>query len=258
MTDMNLFSQDDQSNAEQVPDNIDYAAELVGEGKRYKDIAALAKGKVDGDAFIGRLQAELKVLRSQLQGEQKIDAFLDQVKNLNKPAASAQSNLDNQASENAGNQNINTNNTNQNASSISLQDVESLLEKRERVRTEAQNFNYAVEKVKEAYGADYKATLATITQTLGATPEFMNDLAKTQPQAFLKLVGVTGASGKATPLPNGNVRSNGLSASNASGEKNAAYYSELRKKIGNDAYYSRDIQNEIHRQALKLGEAFFN
>lgn len=253
MTDLNLFSGDQTTPA--PAENVDYEAELIGEGKRYKDVKVAAKALVDKDQYIARLERENEAARSALKGEQKIDDLLTQLKSVKAPVVSPPSNLDNQPGEPAGNQNANPNpNT---PPQLSMTDVEALLEKKELQKARTNNFNYSVEKVKEAFGADYKATLATVTQNLGVEPDFLNNLAATQPQVFLKLVGADNVVRNSSVTPPSTVRTAGLGAGGTSDGKNAAYYSKLRKQVGDAEYFSPKIQNELHRNAQRLGEAFF-
>lgn len=252
MTELNLFSEN-QETPENI-ENIDYEAQLIGEGKRYKDVKVAAKALVDKDQYIARLERENEAARSALKGEQKIDDLLTQLKSVKAPVVSPPSNEGNQPSEPAGNQNANPNpNT---PPPLSLTDVEALLEKKELQKARTNNFTYSVEKVKEAFGADYKATLASITQNLGVEPDFLNNLAATQPQVFLKLVGADNVVRNSSVTPPSTVRTAGL-GTGSSNEKNAAYYSKLRKQLGDAAYFDKKIQNELHRNAQRLGEAFF-
>lgn len=235
-----------------IDDNVDYAAELIGEGKKYKDNQAAAKSLLYKDQHIARLEAEAAALRNAVKGEQKIDAFLDQLKTYKAPVAGDQSNVGTPPMGNDSNQPSNQ------KAPLSIAEVEALLEQKERSKTESQNYALAVAAAKQAFGADYVQVLAAKAQELGVAPNYLNDLAKTQPNLFIKLVGAEQTNKGGPGLPNPSVNTAGLIARAPSGEKTQKYYSELRKKIGDAMFFKPDVQGEMHRQAQKLGPAFFD
>lgn len=94
MTD-NVFEADQTTNAEQTSveatqtDNT-FISELVGDGKKFKDIDALAKGKLEADKFIEHLQQEMSELRSELSSKATTEEILKSLKkedNTNSPNA---------------------------------------------------------------------------------------------------------------------------------------------------------------------------
>src|SRR5688500_13285080 len=66
MTDANLFKTPENDGPDPVDEDKDGEAELVGEGKKFKDHKSLAKGKAESDAFISHLQKELAEMREEL------------------------------------------------------------------------------------------------------------------------------------------------------------------------------------------------
>jgi len=58
-------------------------AQLVGEGKKFTDNEALAKGKVEADLHIQKLQEENATLRSQTEKASTVDQVLEQIKAMN-------------------------------------------------------------------------------------------------------------------------------------------------------------------------------
>lgn len=71
--------------------------QLVGEGKKFKDAEALAKGKVESDSFIEQLKNENAGLRKELEERLKISEALDEIKRRaqgNQPQDDKQPKLD--------------------------------------------------------------------------------------------------------------------------------------------------------------------
>ncbi len=64
MTADTLFDQDNKdTKSNETQDTGGQELDLVGEGKRYKSVEELAKGKIEGDKFIAKLEDELQELR---------------------------------------------------------------------------------------------------------------------------------------------------------------------------------------------------
>jgi hypothetical protein len=242
---MSIFA--DQANP-LIDPNKDYAEELLGEGKRYKTAAELARGKVEADLFIKKLTDELAELRASLKGEEKLQELMDRLAQ----AQSAQS----------GNANSSVNQTNEsapNVNTLSLDDVQKLLEERERKSAEAANLREASRKVQEVYGANAGLVVEQKAASLGMTKAQLEALAKSNPTAFLKIVDADKA-----PNPVSAPRSsvNPAALKDASGNvKNDKYYAELRRKLvsegrGSD-FYKPEIQREMFRMAKELGEDFY-
>lgn len=245
-----LFGSDTKVETPAIDPNANYADQLIGEGKKYKDVEAAAKANVYKDAHIQRLEQETAAMRSQLKGEQKLDDFLDKLAK-SQPAPGQTSTPDTTPAESQPNA------QNQKAA-LTAADVVELFETREQKKLEEANLNAVVLKVKEIYGANYKTVLSQKAEELGASQEDLMVLAKTQPAAFLKLVDATGSApdvGNAAPQSSVNTRGLGKTVT---GERDYAYYQNLRKQIGDRAYMRSDIQKQVHDDATRLGDAFFS
>lgn len=236
-----------------IDPNKDWMAEYVGEGKKFKDAADLAKGKAHSDAFIFRLQKEMDGLRQELNTRIKLEEFMDRMNSQNSSGA-------NQATQTAGT----GNQTDGTASSAtSTPDIEKLIEERlaakEAELRERQNLDIARQKLQETLGQDYQSELESRTQALGLTKDFVANLAKTQPKALFALLGIDAQQSRRTDdlfAPKGSVNTSALNQGQTS-EKTWSYYEKLRRQ--NPAtYWSSQVQSEIHRQAAKLGERFYS
>ena len=245
----------DQADVEDHSDQgeQDYAAELIGEGKKYKDQQAAAKALIEKDRFIERLKAEAAEARASLQGEAKMDAFLEKLRaaqNLGTASTSA-----NQQGEPSTSQN-NTNNETP-SKALTVDEVQKLLDERERSTAEQRNLNESIQKVKEAFGANYKVVMTQKAEELGMSQDYLYNLAKTQPKAFAKLVEAdVPQQGRAAPPPNS--MNTATFQGKRTGEKNSAYYANLRKQVGDAKFFQPSIQNQLHKDAQRLGEAFFS
>jgi len=251
-----LFSdQENTTNTDQVDESKDYAAELIGEGKRYKDLSTAAKALVDKDMFIERLKAEAAEARAALKGEQKMDDFLEKLKQAQNLTNGSQSNQHNNAGED-GSAQQNSNN-NPNTKPLSIEEVQELLERREKEKAEQANLQLAVSKVKETFGANYSQVMKQKAEELGMSPEYLTNLAKVQPKAFLKLVEADSAPNNRANAPNSSVNSAAMSGKKT-GERTNEYYRSLRKQIGDAEFFKPKVQNQLHSDMLRLREAFFN
>lgn len=62
------------------PEPKDLLSELVGEGKKYKTPEELARGRIEADVHIARLESEAKALREQVAKAKSIEDVLEAVK----------------------------------------------------------------------------------------------------------------------------------------------------------------------------------
>lgn len=247
MTDNPLFS--DQGNTQTAPDQVTVES-LVGEGKKYKDLPALVKAVLDKDQFIEQIKGENAELRGLVKGEAALEAFLTKIQPKAPPADATNSGTPPSQSE--ANQMQNNNN---NQKSLSLEDVQKLLDDQRSKDRENANLAYAAEQARLAFGANAPAVLKAKAQELGMTEDELTLIAKTKPQAFLKLVEAK-PQANSGPAPRSSVNT----AATATGQvnvKNNAYYQKLRKEIGNDAFFKPAVQNEMFRNAKELGDAFY-
>lgn len=250
---------DEQTNAlNNANTNVNPLEELVGEGKKFKTPEDLARGKLEADAFIKRLEGELQGLRNELNTRQTLEQLMD------KMAANGGSNADssNQLTSNQ------TSNNGDGTKSFTEDDVmrivESKLSEAEKIRVQNNNLSLVRNALTERYGNDFVSKLKESAQHLGVDETFLQEMAKNQPKAFLKLIASEEASGGSptnstnnslfiTP-PNGqNLRSD----FKPSAGRTKSYYDQLKAKSASE-YWSPAVQNQMHKDALSLGEKFFD
>ncbi len=240
-------------NKEPVIDpNKDYSTELVGEGKKFKDIPALARSKVEGDFFVGKLQNENKELRDELQKRLTLEEVMTKLAQTkaesnkevitplegNQPQALTKEQLEAFIAEKVGK---------------SIQETRAEAEAR-------QNFEHVKAELKKAWGLDFQGRLEAKASELGLGKEWLTQLAGQKPTAFLTLVGVSGTkpSGSNSAF---DITPSGVSAASIGdgnrGEKTQKYYNQLKLSDPNK-YFSKSTQKEMYDQAMKLGEAYFD
>lgn len=245
---------DDQSNIDNTPDQegVDYSTELIGEGKKYRDQQAAAKALLEKDRFIERLKAENAEARAALRGEAKMDEFLEKLR------AAQNSGTASTSAHQQGETSTNQNQNNQTPpKALSIDEVQNLLNERDRAAAEAANLASVTQKLREAYGANYKANMSAKAEELGMSQDSLLNLAKTQPRAFLKLVEADQVQQSRGIPPNTSINT-AATQRKAGNEKNNEYYRALRKQIGDAEFFKPSVQNQLHKDAQRLGEAFYN
>ena len=246
MTQDNLFSSEFT-----VDPDKNYLEDLVGEGKKFKDERELARAKVESDAFIARLQAETKGLREDLSKRASIEDFLDQMKSMNEPPR-----------EPAPTNHADTDDD-QRRSGPSAEDLEQLIEQkvsqREKTRTAQENLNLVRSEMQKAWGEEYSSRLASKAKELGLGEEFLNNLARQQPKAFLKLVDVTGQAQRPESFNprDTSVDSAKFSQNNTQSGETYSHFQKMRRDNPKE-YWSPRTQNQIWKLAKENPEKFFD
>lgn len=220
-----------------APANLDTFDALVGEGKKYSDPNALAKAKTHADAHISTLESELNELRAELRARTSVEEIISKMKpNSETPP-------------------------NEGREPNSIPNVEGLVQKElDRIRAKESadsNLEKTRKGLKERFGDDYNKNLEAAASTLQVTPAFLKQLATTSPEAVFRLLdSVKTAPAPVRPVapPQGGV--NAAVTVGADSIKNNAYYSKLRREDPN-TYFSRRVQKEMHDQAMRQGEAFY-
>jgi hypothetical protein len=244
MTD--LFNAPDQEIV--IDPTKDYLPELVGDDKKFKTPTDLARAKVEADAFIERLKRENALARKELEDKMSMKQFMDNLNSkLTSKPAEQNSPVTNQNEPDAATQIINK--------GISEEDIVKILESRERAKQEQQNIMKATEAVKKAFGANYVQVLEQKAQELGVAKAFLEDVAKSNVSAFLKVVGAEQpADNNAQVFPKGSVSHPNTPAQVG---KSAKDFEKLRRENFREWLTPR-VQNEIYEQMMKQGESFYS
>lgn len=236
----------------------DYWEELTGPGKKfdrtkYADEKALyqaiARGKYEADATVDSRNRENEQLRKdylQLDAEYKagpkLQEMIDQM---------LQKRLDNDRTKD---QQVND------KPELDLTKVDAIFDdkfnKREQLRRENENWRTVENKLKERWGSNYPNILRQQVEELGETPEFVNNLAKRNPQLFLRTFGLDREPVKETfeaPLPN---RMRNDSFAPQGGVKRTWTYYQKLKKDNPRQYLHPKTQDQMQKDAIAYGEDF--
>jgi hypothetical protein len=242
----------------EVDPNKKYYDELVGEDKKFKTNEDLAKAKAESDRFIQQLQGELAGIRQELSTRQTLEELMTKVGSQRVPENTP-----------GNNQNPNGDDDGKNVKAFSEEDIARLVEDRltkaERARVHNSNLETVKQTLMESFGSDYVTHLKAKAAELGVSEEYLNSMAKETPKAFLKLVEVDAtkratpsAPGLFTPPSGANIRSTDQSKGfSPTGIPKMSYYENI-KRTDPAKYWSAAVQNKMHKDAIALGEAFFD
>jgi len=234
-----VFASDHNSEA---PPAVNPVEALVGDGKKFKTVEDLARGKLESDAFIKRLTDEAAELRAELAKKNDADAQLAALREEMQTLRTA-------------NPQPSRENTNP---ALTIDSVKALVNESitqaERNRTVHQNVTTANDAMVKHFGSLENAASAVKAKAteVGMTVEALRDIAARSPTAFTKIMGVEMQISSNEPL-------NPASATREVVNKPAGdpikgtkpYYEKMRKETPNQ-YWSPAIQQEIF-QATKAG-----
>lgn len=229
-----------------VQTNESYVNQLVGEGKKFKDLEALARGKVEADRHIGEITKTLDELRAELAKQDYAKSLLEQMSKGSETVAE-------QPTPNTPSSS-NTENTTQSAS-----DIESLVEKviteKERNRTVSQNLTIVGEEMEKQYGDKAGQILKAKSIELGVSVERLKEIAAESPTAFFQMVGVNAKAKPTAPVATqSSIRSEGFNSN--SQDRDFDYYQKIRKE-NRSLYYSPKVQNMMIQDRQRLGDKFY-
>lgn len=232
-----------------IDPNKDYLAELVGENKKYKDPAELAKSKMYADHHIATLEREkqelledYKTLRQEFNSRAKIEELLDQMKNMNPPDAA------------------HTPQQPEDRPSFDPEQLKSFFKQsyaeETRAERERANFNQVQAKLREAYGNEYQRQLTQQLNEIGLSDEDAVALAKKSPSAFYRQFGLDKkpeAENFQAP-PRSDRRGDSFVPQGAQ-KRTWSYYQNL-KKTNPELYWDPKTQVQKDKDYQTLGKEF--
>jgi len=224
-----------------------YIEQLVGEGKKFKDVESLAKGKLEADKHISEITQTLAELREEVAKQDYAKDLLAKLQNKGTDSGTVNSAMDN----NTGNSD--TGNTNQNASIETL--VEQAITKKEQTRTLEQNIAIANEAVVAQFGDKSAEVVKAKAVELGMSVDRLKEMAAESPTAFLQLIGVKAMKRTDSVTSKSSVRTEAFSSTST--DRTFQYYQNMRKE-NKSLYYSPKIQRTLIEDRMRLGEKFYN
>ena len=222
-------------------------AELVGEGKKFKTVDDLAKGKLEADKFIEKLTVENKALREALDSEGSPDEVLRRINELLQSKATGSGNA------------ASTTSNQPTSAPLSEEKVLELLSRERQQEKLKENVNRFNSTVNKAFGEKTGEVIAARLDELGMEQDIFRDLAARNPSAALRILGVkdSGVPGSSSMDSSVNTEAFFGEAGKGNGEvQNFAYFQKLRRELGL-AYYEPHIQTKVFEQRKKLGDAFW-
>lgn len=243
-----------------IEEGVNYFEQLVGEGKRYKDPVAAGRALIEKDAFIERLKAEAHEARQELQKRMQLETLVATIaentsRATNVPVNPGVSTGSNHSAEES--QNGLTHDSVQRL-------VSEQIAQQEARRQQTQNLAHVKAELQKTMGSDYAVKLAARASELGVSREYLNELAAKSPAVLLALVTPQSSSNTVSsitpPKSSSNPVNNGAALSRATtinGTPTKAYYDNL-KATNPKAYWSTATQSQMHKDAIKLGQSFFN
>jgi hypothetical protein len=220
------------------PVNNDVIADtLIGEGKKYKSADDLAKGYVNAETHIHELRRDLAALRAQKE--------LEEANKQNPPQTPSEPPVIKTPTEDPVQ-----------APKVSDEDWRTRFREEFASVTEEQkhrnNLEAVATEMKTLYGDKANERVLAKANELGVTAEYLKDMAARTPNGFRSIMGM-GAGSTSTPGASSEYRPQVDAGGN---KRNFAYYEELRK-TSPSKYFSREVQQELFRQAKALGDAFY-
>jgi hypothetical protein len=244
-----IFAED---NVPVIDPTKNYLEEFVGEGKKFKDAAALARAKAESDTFIERIKRENEEMRRELQKATTAEEILKKIQEASSVRTTEQYQSSNQSDDG----------TSSSPKPLSQEELDKIIEQKIRTReAESQadrNYRQVVEAMSKAWGEhNLSNELERKARELGYTKEQLKQIAVTSPNAFLKLVDISGNT--QTNTPQRVAQSSVNTMSNSGGPvRNWAYYQAKRKEMGTGKYYADvALQNELAKQRMQLGDDFY-
>lgn len=223
----------------------DLLSELVGEGKKFKTVEDLARGKLEADSFIQRITQENKALREAMDNDTP-DVVLAKINGL----------LSTRGSENTANQQAS--NQSQSKEPSLEEKVLTLLNSREMEQNRKKNVETFNQTVNRAFGDKTADVVATRLTELDMDPQLFNTMVEKNPQAALKVLGLKEPAPSQSTLQGSAVNTEAYFGNdNKGGEKqNFAYFNKLRREL-KEGYYTPEVQKQVFEARKKLGEDFW-
>lgn len=240
---MSLFDNNPQTPV--VDENTDFLAALVGEGKKFKDVSDLAKGKAEADAYIERLKAENAGVREELTKRDRLQELIDRLEPKSQPPQQQQEH----------NQKPNAENPEAFDPSKLNEIVEKMLSERDKRSAAEKNIEAVMLALSQKLGPQYREKLVAKSRELGVSPEWMTSVAEQSPNAFYNLIGLNAPQSREGFTPPAGGRQSSFEPANPNRDKK--YYDALKARNSAE-YWSPTVQNQMHKDALAQGEKFFS
>jgi hypothetical protein len=215
------------------------ADDLVGEGKKFENVDALANGKEYADRHITNLEQEAQRMRDRIESLESQGNLVEELKaemsKTPEPVVPAEANPPSSEPQVTNEMDLQA-----------LIDQRINADKQEAAATA--NIAAVTNAMVEKYGENWDAEARRVGAENDLSLEDVNAMVATKPKLFLKLAGLDGV----TPVVNqpsgvnGTVNTEAMVTANANKPKDKAYYKALQKEMGDTKFFGdARIQNEI-------------
>ena len=243
-------TQSEQVSSFEEPTSPSVLGDLVGEGRKFNDVEALAKGKVEADRFIEQMKQENAALKSDLEKQAYKIGVTTKMEEM---ASATPTELSDPYNNNNGGTS-NTANTQPMSSEANIESlVEQTLKKRELESAAKNNIAIVESELERAYGTEASSAVQQKAAELGLPLSELQGMAAKSPSAFMQLMGR--AAPQTSPMVQGSIRTEG-STMQASSEKDFGYYQKLRRE-NSSLYYKPSTQRAMMADADRLGDRFY-
>tara|TARA_R110002012_G_scaffold319825_1_gene541483 strand:+ start:12174 stop:12884 length:711 start_codon:yes stop_codon:yes gene_type:complete len=211
--------------------------QLVGEGKKFKTVEDLAKGKAEADTLIEEMKAKAEDYKEQDYAKQLLEKM--ESKTTVPPVQTPEPNK--------GPNDVTP-------PQVAPEDIESLVNKTLLAREHQSKLEANIASVNvvldKEYGTEAEAKVLEVASNLGMSKDNLQKLAAESPDAFLQLMG---KKREASPtIPSSEVNTSNLNPN----QRDFAYYNKLRKESPK-SFSSPSIQRQMMEDKAKLGDKFF-
>jgi hypothetical protein len=219
---------------------------LVGEGKKFKSVEELAKGKLESDRFIEELKRQVAGQQEELKKRLYQEELLASLQ-----AKAAAGNASEAGKETTSTTEVATKTPPGEADIASL--IEKTITERERKATATQNIAVVERQLSEAFGTEAQKVVKEKAEELGLSLARMQEIAAESPNAFLSLVGQKPSA--ALTIKDGSVRTETIGTT--SGARDWAFYQKMRRE-NPKGYFTPAVQQQLMKDKLALGSKFGN
>jgi len=251
----NPSTDSDNQNQDNTNPESDPVSQLVGEGKKFKTVEDLARGKQESDNFIQSLQQQVTELREELNKQDFAKDLLEKVKNN-------MNNKENEPHDKEKAEEVQTSTSNSKVDEGNLEKmIRDLMTEEEKKKTAQNNLKTVQSKLQETYGENAKRELQNKANELGMSADDLQDVAVRSPQAFFRLVGMdstdntSNSNSQTAPIPGD--KNSAAYQSNQTGRevRDWNYYENLRK-TDRKRYFDPKTQRQMMEDKKRLGDKF--
>ena len=239
---------DDTEDQIVVDPNKNYLEELVGEGKKFKTVEDLAKGKFYADQTV-------EIMKKR-QDELRADYLKEREQNITR--AQLEEVIDRLSKKQLASSEQPQANEEKMTPAYDPAQLESLVasnyQKMKAQEREENNYNSVKEKLTERYGTEYKTVLTKQMADLGLSAEEVDSMARKNPNVFIKAFGLDQAKNQDTFQPPMKSSIQGF-APTGNKQRTWSWYQDLKKNQPK-VYHDQRTQQQMMDDYALLGDKF--